>query len=166
MLKRRKLCATKNKAENGACVNFGGGVKIILYMRWEMYTSCAHSLDGVDVGERCISIETWYGYGWVESSSLHVRSRTCDVQLVIGCGHTCGETHVGMFVSVAALHVWEWAMLDGTINVTSTIHDRHDGQQARWCECIFILAFLSRNIQSLDFGHKNLKGILCSEGHS
>ena len=121
-----------------------------------MHTSCALSLDGVDVGERCISLETWYRYGCVESTSSNVRSRTCDVELVIMCVYTCRETRVSTFVSTVVLHVWEWTMLDGTINVTSTIHDRHDGQQARWCECIFILVFLSRNSQSLDFGHNSL----------
>ena len=34
---------------------------------------------------------------------------------VIKCSHTCGEIHVDMLVSVVALNVWEWTMLDGTI---------------------------------------------------
>ena len=39
---------------------------------------CALALDGVDDGERCIC-EGWYGDARVESTSPHVRIRTCEV---------------------------------------------------------------------------------------
>ena len=64
-----------------------------------MCTSCALALDGVDDGERCIPLDTWH--------VSTIRIRTCEVAFVIRCGHKCGETHVDLFVSAVALHVWE-----------------------------------------------------------
>ena len=56
-----------------------------------MCTKCAIALDGVyDNGERCISLDTWHGYACVDNISPHVQVRTCEVALVIKCGHTCG----------------------------------------------------------------------------
>ena len=72
-----------------------------------MCTSCTLALNGVDDGERCISLDTWHGYACEESSIPQVRVRTCEVALVIKGGHTCGETCIDMFVSAVVLHVWE-----------------------------------------------------------
>ena len=68
-----------------------------------MCTCCALALDGVDDGERCVSLGTWHGYACAEN----IPPRTSEVKFVISWFHTCGETHVDMFVSALALHVWE-----------------------------------------------------------
>ena len=44
-----------------AYIGFGRVVRIIVHMVSEMCTSCAHALDGVDDGKRCISLDTWHG---------------------------------------------------------------------------------------------------------
>ena len=72
-----------------------------------MCTSCALAHDGVNDGERCISLDTWHGYACAENSSPHVQVRTCEVALVTIYGHTCGETRVRMFVDAVVSHVWE-----------------------------------------------------------
>ena len=56
-----------------AYIGFGRVVRIIVHMVSEMCTSCAHALDGVDDGKRCISLDTWHGYACVESISTHLR---------------------------------------------------------------------------------------------
>ena len=73
----------------------------------EIGTSCALALDGVDDGERCISLDTWHGDACVESICPNVRVRTRKVTFVTMCGLTCGETRVDIFVSAVALFVWE-----------------------------------------------------------
>ena len=65
----------------------------------------ALALDGVDDGERCISLGTYHGYACVGSISPHMRVGTCEVAFVMGYSHTCGETRVDMFVSAVVLHV-------------------------------------------------------------
>lgn len=79
----------------------------ILYMMDDMCTSCAVALDGLDDGERCISIDTWHGHAYVDNITSHVQIRTCEVPFVIKYGHTCGDTSVNVFVSEVALHVRE-----------------------------------------------------------
>lgn len=44
----------------------------------------------------------------------HVRIDTRDVAFVMRGSYTCGETRVDIFVSAAALYVWEQTMLDDT----------------------------------------------------
>ena len=72
-----------------------------------MCISCALALDVVDDGERSFSLNTWHGYACVENISPLVRNRTCEVEFVIRCGHTCGGTFPDLFVRAVALLVWE-----------------------------------------------------------
>ena len=95
------------KATDGSLHQFGGGVIIILHMLKEMCTNCALALDGVDDGERRISLGIWHGYACAGCTSPQVRVDTCEVAFAFRCSHTCGYTRVDIFVCVVALHVWE-----------------------------------------------------------
>ena len=90
-----------------AYIGFGRVVRIIVHMVSEMCTSCAHALDGVDDGKRCISLGTWHGYACVGSISPHVQVGTGEVASGIRCSHPWGEKRVDMFVCAVALHVRE-----------------------------------------------------------
>ena len=53
------------------------------------------ALDGVDDGERCISLGEWHGYTCARSICPHMRIDTCEAAFVIGVV-TCVERHVSL----------------------------------------------------------------------
>ena len=70
-------------------------------MMYEMCTSCALALDGVDDGKMCISLGTLHGYACVGSTSSQVQVGTCEVAFVIGV-----ITRVRRHVSILSLVRW------------------------------------------------------------
>ena len=69
-----------------------------------MGTSYALALDGIDDGERCTSIDIWYGCARSVSINPHVRVDMCAVAFV-RCSRRCVETRVDMVV-IEGKHVW------------------------------------------------------------
>ena len=63
-------------------------------MMEEMCAGWELALDGVDDGERCISLDTWHVDACIASNIPRVRVHTCEVAFVSRCGHKCGETRV------------------------------------------------------------------------
>ena len=66
---------------------------------------CACALDGIDNGERCISLHTWHENACTLRSP-HVQVGMREVAVVVGSSRTCGEIPADTLAGGSAIHMW------------------------------------------------------------